>query len=165
MTMFEFGPQRIWDLAIVCPLFRAFKCWILPFHGKIELKWLNYDNNGSHVQRRYKKNLTFIACRHCTGRLQKMARKRRNHALAGLSEPWRPRPSRFWHTSWPYLIQGGKSCPSHYFLPSPGFSDLPTALLGLQNCSGILYLNFCWMHKISKHAFNYKIRLDKTRLD
>ena len=35
--------------------FLAFKCWILPFHGKIELKWLNYDNNGSHVQRRYKK--------------------------------------------------------------------------------------------------------------
>ena len=31
----------------------------------------------------------------------------------------------------------------HYYLPSPGFSDLPTALLGLQNCSGILYLNFC----------------------
>ena len=27
--------------------------------------------------------------------------------------------------------------------PPPGFSDLPTALLGLQNCSGILYLNFC----------------------
>ena len=43
----------------------------------------------------------------------------------------------------PISSRGKKVCPPHYYLPSSGFSDLPTALLGLQNCSGILYLNFC----------------------